>query len=272
MFRLAAFVILTCAGVAQAQIIEEARTVALNYSRWLPNLICTEHIQRFADFDTSGKWVAVDTLTAQVTYFQLEESYQLIAHNNYSANQRLDNLAGAVSKGEFGSFMRWIFDPAAKAAFEPKGQETIRGQRALVFSYRVDREGSRLELRALSKSVIAAFHGVVYIDEATRRVLRLTAESEAPADFPVRDSYVSIDYDWAKIGDGQYLVPVRAETGMTDPAPPPHPDPMAQWARHRPTPTGPLPPAIPTKYRNVLEFRGYRKFAADSKLTFDTPK
>src|SRR4051812_20818635 len=150
---------------AQGRLLEEARAAALNYSKWLPNLICTEKIRRFADWDGSGNWVTVDTLTAQVTYFERAESYKVVARNSHPANQKLENVAGAISRGEFGSLLRWIFDPAAMASFEWKGQETIRRRKTWVFAYRVDRAGSRLELRALANSDVTGFHGTVYIDD-----------------------------------------------------------------------------------------------------------
>lgn len=255
----ALFSALAC-GAAQVQMIEDARAASLSYSGWLPNLICTEHIRRLVNYGESAGWVQTDTLTAQVTYFEQQESYKLLAHNGRSSRQKLENLPGAISEGEFGSTLRSIFDPASAAIFEAKGQETIRRQKAWVFAYRVSREGSRLELRALSQSVFAAFHGLVYIDDATRRVLRLTAEAEAPPDFPIRDSYIHIDYDWTTIAGARYLVPVRAETGMAESSP------VAK--RDRAAARG----AQSVKYRNLLEFRGYRKYTADSNLRFDTPK
>lgn len=251
--------ILAC-GAAQGQIIEAARAVSLSYSGWLPNLVCSEHIRRLVDYGGSAGWVETDSLMAQVTYFEQQESYKLVSRSGGAVRQKLENLPGAISEGEFGSTLRSIFDPASAATFEAKGQETIRRQKTWVFAYRVDREGSRLELRALSKSVFAGFHGLVYIDDATKRVLRLTAEADAPPDFPIRDSYIRIEYDWTSIAGGRYLVPVRAETGMAETAPIAGRDPAA--------------PAIgqTVKYRNLLEFRGYRKYTADSRLRFDTPK
>ena len=294
-FRAAILAVIACAAVARAQgltgeqarIVEEARAVALNYSNWLPNLICTEHIQRSADWYGSGSWAAVDTITAQVTYFERHESYKVIARNNHAANQAIESVAGAISKGEFGSMLRWIFDPAAKASFEWKGRQAIRRQPVSVFAYRVEPATSRLELRALAKSAIAGFHGVVYIDDATKLVLRLTLESDGPKDFPIRDSYVHIDYDWATIAGSRYLVPSRAETGMTENRPP-APLAAAQVAAAQAgrtiapgscsscdPPGSPVfrsPPRQAVKYRNRLEFRGYRQFTTDSKLTFDPPK
>ena len=252
--------ILAC-GAAQGQIVEAARAVSLSYSGWLPNLVCSEHIRRLVDYGGSAGWVETDSLTVHVTYFEQQESYQLVSRRGGAVRQKLENLPGAITEGEFGSMLRSIFDPASAAAFEAKGQETIRRQKTWVYAYRVDREGSRLELRALSKSVFAAFHGLVYIDDATRHVLRLTAEADAPPDFPIRDSYIRIEYDWTTIAGSRYLVPVRAETGMAESVPIESRDRAAA-------------PAIgqTVKYRNLLEFRGYRKYTADSKLRFDTPK
>ncbi len=274
----------------QSHMLEDSRQESLNYSKWLPDLICTESVRRDTDWGATGHWTFVDTLTAQVTYFARKESYKLTAHNQHSASQRFENLAGAISKGEFGSMLRWIFDPEARAAFEWKGTETIRRRPASIFAYRVEAANSRLELSALADSVFAGFHGLVSIDDETRLVLRLTAEPEAPENFPIRESFVSIDYDWKDIGGHRYLVPVRAETRMAERPPPMPPTatpaaggtgaPSIQCAgcrtSHGPilgtpiSPTGKKPLAeSETKYRNRIEFTGYRKFTADSKLTFD---
>ena len=53
----------------QKRILEDSRQVALNYSKWLPDLICTELIRRDTDWGATGRWTFVDTLTAQVTCF-----------------------------------------------------------------------------------------------------------------------------------------------------------------------------------------------------------
>ncbi|HEV2448691.1 MAG TPA: hypothetical protein VGS58_22315 [Candidatus Sulfopaludibacter sp.] len=266
-------------AAGEAGVLREARRAALNYSTWLPDLICAEVIHREADWNLSGQWVPVDTLTAQVTYFQRKESYKLTAHNGHPASQKLDTLTGAISEGEFGSMLRWIFEPDAQAAFEWQGRQTIRRRPVSVFAYRVDDAHSRMELRALSQAAFVGFHGSVFIDDETSLVLRLTAEVAGPGHFPIRESSMEIEYDWAEIAGHRYLVPVRAETRMTEnaletPGPKPPPasptdscgacDPPGPWPRPMARPA----PATPAKYRNRIEFRGYRKFTADSKLTF----
>ncbi|HLK61936.1 MAG TPA: hypothetical protein VKU19_00755 [Bryobacteraceae bacterium] len=231
----------------QTQLLEETRRVSLNYSKWLPDLICTELIHRDIDWHANGNWTAMDNLTLQVTYFDRRESYQLTARNQHATKQRIESLNGAISKGEFGSMLRWIFDPLAKASFEWQGAESIRRKAVSVFTYRVAAHNSRLELAAASHSIFAGFHGMVYVDDETNLVMRVIAEIECPDDFPIADPFVSIDYDWSEIAGHRYLVPVRAETRMTERAP----DPEIQGG---------------TKYRNRIQFRSFRKFTADSKL------
>lgn len=270
--------------------LEESRRVALAYSNWLPDLICTELIHRDTDWDATGRWTPVDTLVAQVAYFERKESYKLIAHNQHSSNQKLENVAGAISEGEFGSTLRWIFDPETEALFEWKGKTTIRRRASSVFAYRVDAPKSRLELAALADSVFAGFHGLIYVDDKAKVVLRLTAETDGPERFPIRHSSVSIDYDWTEISGHSYLVPVHAEVQMTEG---PQTTLAATSAASNESPAQPAPcvscgsahgpifrtpvngsgkkPVAPTetKYRNRIEFRDYRKFTADSTLKFD---
>ena len=218
----------------------------------------------------------MDTLTAQVTYFGRKESYRVTARNSHSANQRLENLPGAVSKGEFGSTLRWIFEPEVQASFEWREAGSIHRRRTSRFAYRVERAQSRLELAALSRSVMAAFHGPVYIDDQTGMVLRLTLEAEVPEGFSIRKSGLEIDYGWTKISGHEYLAPVYAETRMTeDVRAPEEPRPAVPVSIPRPVScipcdvqvTKPGPDAV-TRYRNRIDFRNYRKFTtASSRLT-----
>jgi len=273
----------------QSGTLSDARRQALDYSKWLPDLICTEVIRRDTDWGSTGQWTFVDTLTAQVTYFERKEGYKLIAHNQHSANQRLENLSGAISKGEFGSMLRWIFDPDSEAAFEWKGTDKIRRMSTAVLAYRVAASHSRLELTALADSIFTGFHGLVYVDDKTKLILRLTAETNGPEHFPIRGWSVSVDYDWTEINGHRYLVPVRAETLMTE-------DSTATSPASAPAPNGASAPSVPcvscgsgqgpifrtpgtgagkqhpagseTRYRNRIEFRDYRKFTTDSIVNF----
>ena len=279
--RLAAAVVFAFAAApaadltpAQLQFIEQTRVAALNYSRWLPNLICNERIRRESDWGT-GKMVRGDDLTVQVTYVNQKESYRVIARGRSKADQRLENIPGAVTQGEFGSMLRWIFEPEAQAAFEWQGESTIREHPVVIVAYRVLTRNSRMVLQAYATAALVAFHGTLSIDPETHLVVSLTASAEGPEGFPVRKSDVQIDYDWRPIAGHDYLVPLRAEIAMTEllsrnPA-------LTEQGGHiysnescigceaRPRPK---PVNILTQYRNHLEFSDYREFTANSKITF----
>jgi hypothetical protein len=256
---------LSIVGLASGgELLEQTRQSALNYSKWLPDLVCTEVVRR------QMEGASVGTIKAQVTYFQRKESYK----------PPLDHLAGAVSQGEFGSLLRWIFEPDAKAEFERTGTDRVGRRPVTVYRYRVPESASRMELRALSHAAFVGFHGSLYVDDANAMVLRLTAESEPPEGFSITATYIEIEYAWAKIGDKEFLVPAHAETRMTEravrPAPPPSIKAKAPGSCIECEPPGvpnfkrePIPGLeTETHYRNIIEFRDYRKFTADATIRY----
>src|SRR5215831_10069606 len=128
----------------QAAIITEARDYALNYSKTLPDFICTQVTRRYAapapgtrqggPAGSDPSWYALDTLTLKLSYFEQKEDYKLILVNNAVTTQDYRTLGGATSTGDFGSMMREIFEPASQAHFEWDHWGTLRGRRVMAFS------------------------------------------------------------------------------------------------------------------------------------------
>jgi hypothetical protein len=65
-----------------------------------------------------------------------------------------------------------------------------------------------------------------------------------PRSFPLDQVESSVDYDFVAIGDGKYLLPIHSEA--------------LSCAR-----------GGSQCSRNVIEFRNYKKFTADTSITFD---
>jgi hypothetical protein len=268
------------------RLLEEARQTALNYSEWLPDFICTEVVHRSEAYGPTGQFRNTDNLTLLVSYFQLHESYKLVARNNRPAQPNLEALAGVFSEGEFGSKLRLIFHPDSKAQLTFQEWKALGPRRVAVYSYRVERANSRFELRVPSDSVIAGYHGQVYIDAATNLTLRIEEALDVPEGFPIQDSSSTVEYDYVNVAGRKCLLPVRCETLSTD-LPPlhPHPEVVATTTNVHPWEKPPYPatgrtghargsvsqPVDRVRYRNVIEFRDYRKYAADSTLKFDRP-
>ncbi len=232
----------------QDRILQEARENARNYSKNLPDFICTQVTRRYYDPTGLEFWQLGDTLTTRLSYFEQKEIYKLILINDRMTNQSYESLGGAISTGEFGSMLKGIFDPDTRAEFRWDHWATLRGKPAYAFAYRVAQANSQWSItygRDRSQRIIAGYRGLVYIERATRMVLRLTLEAQdIPPSFPVQQATTVLDYDYSKISEHEFLLPLKAVIRMRS-----------------------------EKYlsRNDVEFRRYQKFSADATVSFDTP-
>ena len=230
----------------QQAVITEMREYAMNYSKSLPDFICTQVTRRYVDPSGLEFWQSEDTVTARLTYFEQKENYKLVLVNNQYVDTSYESLGGASSAGDFGSLLRGTLDRKADALIEFDHWATLRGKRAYVFSYRVSSGNSQWSIMwQRSMKIITGYRGLIYVDKDTHTVLRITMEAiEIPPTFPVQEAREVLDYDYVKISDREFLLPLKVEMRM----------------RH-------------DKYltKNDTEFRMYRKFSAEADIKFDTP-
>jgi hypothetical protein len=239
----------------QAAIIDEVRDYALNYSKTLPDFICTQVTRRFAAplpgtkyggrADSQPTWYLQDTLTIKLSYFEQKEDYKLILVNNTMTTMDYRKLGGATSSGDFGTMMREIFEHNTQAKFEWDHWGTLRGRRTMAFSYRVLQSRSQWHITYNEKQdIIPSYHGLVYVDKETHQVTRITLEADnIPAGFPVRRADTVLDYDYQDLSGHNFLLPLKATTIMS---------------------------ADDYMTKNDEEFRVYRKYSADSDIKFET--
>ncbi|HUP02683.1 MAG TPA: hypothetical protein VMU19_01760 [Bryobacteraceae bacterium] len=241
----------------QARFLEATRAAALDYSDLLPDFVCTETMRRSVAEGADSR--NLDTLTFQVTYAGKKESYKLVEGNRVSGRD-FYSVGGATSAGEFGSLLRWIFEPASSATFHWEKASTNHKSPVWVYSYRVPRSGSRYVLAFDGgngeKSILVGFHGQIEIARENHRALRLTSVADdIPPGFAIQSSSTSIDYAFADVGGKPFLLPSQAETDMLY---------QPRLSDSKET----LRNTRAKLMRNFLEFRGYRKFAVDSDIDF----
>ncbi len=231
----------------QQRILQEVREYAAHYERGLPDFICTQVTRRYVDPTGLEFWSQQDVITARLSYFERREDYKVILINNRPTNVSYDQIGGATSTGEFGSMMRELFDPATQPRFRWERWATLRGRRTYVFSYQVDQPRSRWRISYQKMlEITPAYRGLVYVDRDTLAVVRITLEAVGiPPDFPIQQASTVLDYDFVEIAGRQYWLPLRAVVRMRE---------------------GKL------LLRNEVEFRMYRKFAAEATITFETPE
>ena len=242
-------------SIDQASILDEVRDYALNYSRTLPDFICTQVTRRYAapppgtkyggPADGDPRWMAVDTLQIRLSFFQQKEQYTVVLIGDKVVNQDYQKIGGSKSFGEFGSMMREIFEPATEAHFEWDHWGTLRGHRVMAFAYHVRLDRSKYQISVDNdRHITTAYHGLVEVDPKSHVVMRITSEAEnIPPDFPVREVKDVLDYDYTELSGHTFLLPLKAQVLMKS---------SDVWQRLD------------------EEFRIYRKYAADSDITFDT--
>jgi hypothetical protein len=235
-------------SVEQAKIIDEAREYVMNYTKNLPNFICVQVTRRSFDPKGGNNWYHGDTITTRLTYDGQKEDYQVILHNDQPVtNKSMEAFGGTTSAGEFGTMMKEIFEPESHARFSWDHWGTLRGRPTYVFAYDIEQQYSRYHILVEDQlNIVPAYRGLVYIDQDTKMVTKVTLDPyNLPEGFPVRESHQSLDYDFTKIADGEYLLPLKAVLTTS----------RARYGS-----------------KNETEFRLYRKFETGSTIKFETPE
>ncbi len=234
-------------SVEQAEVLHQIIENARNYSKTLPDYMCIQTTRRRVDPTRTENWRMMDTIQEQLSYVDHKESYKVVMWNGQSvANVQHNQLGGAMSSGEFGSIYSEIFDPETATEFEWDHWATLRGRRMYVFSFKVSQARSKYTIYAgeVHRTITAGYHGLIYADRDTKMVMRYKMECDnIPADFPVKDVTVDVNYDSVDIAGNKYILPLKTSLKSRD---------------------------IHGMIWNEAEFHLYRKFGADTTIKFDT--
>jgi hypothetical protein len=230
-------------------LLERARSGAVNYSRTLPDFVCTQVVHRYVS--TSTRWRLLDTLVLKLDFAGGHESYALVSVDGKPASEDYQALGGATSTGEFGTLLRRVFGIESKAVFTWERRARHGGRNVEIYRYAVPLAHATHELAYRSGDadpvvIRVADHGEVYVDENAANILRIDSEvDDIPRRFPIRYSHTTLEYGEASIGGRPYLLPIRAQVEL-------------RTTRGR--------------TRNDVEFIQYRKFGADATVSFGEVK
>jgi hypothetical protein len=245
-------------SVEQGAILDDVREYVANYDNNLPDFVCTEVEHRLiapkpgtrygGRAGSEPSYQEADTVTNRLSYFEHKEVKKPILVNSRPVFTEYDNLSGSTSNGDFGSMLRDLFSRRAQARFEWARWATLRGRLTMVFSFRVAQANSTFSIgvKDIKREIVAGYSGEVFVDKETHKVTRLLqVAQDIPVDFPVRHAQERLDYDYADIGGHQYLLPYRGELLME---------------------------GEEVFSKNLLDFLHYKKYSADSEITYDIPK
>ncbi len=222
--------------------IEAARQRALGWSDTLENFYCLEVTNHFVDATGEGDWKPKGTLVELMKYVDHAETRTTLQGDRAVPGSEPDQLKFFHSTGEFGAMFHVIFDPSAKAAFAWKRSALIEGRPVQVFAFQVERANSTFDLTDRNgHTQPVGFHGLVYLDPATRSVRRISVEvDDIPSRLLIRACSMSVDYAWIALGNHDFLLPVRGAVSL-------------QETEKRPV-------------LNRFEFRNYRRFGSEVRM------
>jgi VWFA-related protein len=224
--------------------VENARSRALKYSASLPNFICVEITDRSVDAAGNGKWRRRDSIAELLRYHDNAETRTILEINGKPSNSKREDLKGTLSLGEFGGVLSGVFQVSSKADFQWKETDALGGGTVQVLSYRVSRENSSWGLTDDNNlKIYPGFHGLVYIDSATKGIRKITLEADdLPRDFLIHSASMVVDYDYIAIGAHDYLMPIRGTVSMKE---------------------GKRQAVL-----NEMEFRNYRRYGSKTKILY----
>ena len=232
----------------EQDVIKDMTDYALHYTQRLPDFVCTQVTRRSVDPRHRGTWQNYDTVVTRLAYTEGHEDYEVKTVNNaIVTNKSMESLNGSISTGEFGSLMKEIFDEESNAQFHFERWTKLRGQVQYVFSYQVDQARSKFSIEYNHQErIYSAYKGTVLVDKTTHKISRLTADAvNIPPTFPVKQARSQVDYYNAQIGPRQFLLPLTAMSYISD---------------------------GDAAFKSDIEFRVYRKFGADTTITYDIPE
>ena len=220
----------------------------MNYAKTLPDFICLEVNRRYIDRrykpDTEGSWAQSDKIAEKLTYYDQKEKYELISHNEDSLyGKATESVGGALSRGDFGTLIREIFELESSAEFHWERWSTLDGHLMSVYTFYIDQPHSHDTIDYnRTQQVTAAYHGEVFVEKGANTIWRINVEPEPPSSFPVQNIKQRLDYRYTEISGQKFLLPVSGQVIMK---------------------------ADGTGTKNEIEFRSYRKYSADTTITFD---
>jgi hypothetical protein len=226
------------------QVIQDARDAAQSFLNGIPDYIAEQVTTRYQGTGLPGAWQAIDAVTAEVAYAGGKEEHRNVKVNGLPPRQPIER-SGMWTTGDFVSTLQDVMSPASAAVFKKRGKERVANREAVVFDLAVAQENSNWRLVADDgRQFHPAYTGRIWVDEETRKVLRLEQKAATiPPDFPYDRAESRIEYGFVVIDNSKHLLPVQADN---------------IGCRRNTAACS----------RNTIVFRNYRKFSAESKIKF----
>lgn len=206
------------------KVLSEARKATLASIGEMPDFVVKQIVKRGIAYEGTNNFRNLDRLVVGVSYRASgQEEYKVLSingilQNNTKAESGYASTGGTSSTGEFVTVLEKIFKPESETKFQVIDSNTIRGRRAIVYDFSIERDKAKQNITYyayIPDSVITGMKGKIWIDRENFRVLRIESEAtEIPNSFKITSAKRTVDYDWVKINDEDYMLPSLSEVRL----------------------------------------------------------
>jgi hypothetical protein len=232
-------------GSPDDDVINAARDAADRLTEGLPNFIVQQITTRRYSTTFPAQWRTLDVVTAEVTSVGGKEEYRNIMVNGKPSTRPIEKT-GAWSTGEFQTTLDSLLNPYTQTSFHQGKEDVLEGRPAYTYIFRVLQENSNWDIIAPDGSkATPSYSGTIWIDKETHNAMRIEEQSgPLPSGFAFDKAEDVVEYGFVRIDGKTYPLPVHSE--------------VLTCQRGSSACT-----------KNEIDFRNYRKFTADSSITFD---
>jgi hypothetical protein len=201
-------------------LLRRVRLESFRYQRELPDFIYDLQTTRTVDASGTGKhWKQRDELQVEDVCLSGFVNHKLIAVNGKTATKNYHALDGFLSETvlpSVGFLPAWLFGSQVKTKFEWLREDTIGDSKVQVFSLHVAPSDSKFMISTRRQSFVAGIDGEIFVDSARAVVRRFQIRLDLPANSPLQDGMVDIQYGPVAISSRQFFLPVRFEVSAHD--------------------------------------------------------
>jgi hypothetical protein len=213
----------------------------------LPNYTCTQTIERAHRNGKARKFEPLDTLRLEVALVEGKELFSWPGAGKFEEKGigEIVGGGGAIGNGSFALHARSVF-LSRWPTFTYFGETNLNGRRAIRYDYRVPQMLSGYQIRIGPNEAFVEYHGSFWVDADSLDLIRLEVHADnPPPNLNLTEANETMEYQRARIGGGDFLLPQSSELVMID--------------------------LLGNTIRNRTYFSGCRQYAGESKLSFAEP-
>ena len=197
--------------------LEHARTVNLERAAKLPSFVADEKAVRFKSRHVDPpKWEYADTIESEIAVKGFRFTRQNTRLNGQPWNK--PGFPYFTWSARFGQELTALFSPKCPTTIEFEGREEFRGKPVLAYRFHSPPDGcffffsTHSSIFSATKRYNPARSGRFLIDDPGGNLLYCEeVASEFPKGFGADPFRQTESWDWVKIGDASYLLPVATE-------------------------------------------------------------